>query len=207
MILFNSIQKGASVALWRIEEPEIFFTEKIELTTLDQERLKKITHPEKRLEFLAGRYAAQLVAPKEVIFQCRENDPPYTSTGYLSLSHTQNYAAAIYHPNQKVGIDIEHITRDTSKILKRFLSENELNTLSHTHKAIAYWCAKEAVFKAGHEHGIHFAKQIHIQWLSDYEGRGLLQKEYFNENFILQRVHIESLLMVTALLDHSEEVS
>ena len=207
MIIFNSIQKSASMALWHIEEPEIFFTEKIELSTLDLERLNKITHPEKRLEFLAGRYAAQLVAPKEVTFQCRENDPPYTSEGSLSLSHTQNFAAAIYHPTQKVGIDLEYITRDTSKILKRFLSKNELAALSNSNQAIAYWCAKEAVFKAGHEHGIHFAKQIHIQWISDNEGRGLLQKENSDEYFILQKQQIGTLLMVTAILEPSETVS
>lgn len=69
---------------------------------------------------------------------------------YISLSHTEGYAAAILHRRFPVGIDIELIKEKLAKVAPRVFTEAEQDyTRNNLFKTGVYWCAKEAVFKMG----------------------------------------------------------
>lgn len=73
-------------------------------------------------------------------------DCPY----YISLSHTEGYAAAILHRRFPVGIDIELVKEKLAKVAPRVFTEAERTySRNSLFKAGVYWCAKEAVFKMG----------------------------------------------------------
>lgn len=75
----------------------------------------------------------------------RENEPPY-----ISISHTDGYAAVI-SSKVPVGIDIERIGKRVERVVSHFLQPQELVTLSHYEDQLPTlhlaWSAKEAAFK------------------------------------------------------------
>jgi hypothetical protein len=76
---------------------------------------------------------------------------------YISISHTGQYAVGIA-AHQRVGVDIEFIDRDVSRLVKSFTPVEQ--ELSKVVNPIALLCAKEA---AGKSSGVGLAGSI-IRW-------------------------------------------
>lgn len=110
--------------------------------------------PERKRQFLGGRLAArhlfeELSLPSQITV-----DPELgflrVARGHLSLSHTEGLALAAWSP-KPVGIDVEVLERDASKVIPRFSSARELEWArhsSHQNPHLALWVLKEAVSKA-----------------------------------------------------------
>jgi len=147
----HNINETTRLGIWKIEEPEVFFTKKVPLQ-------RTITHPHKRLQHLAGRWLLQHLF----------NDFPYgeiviadTRKPYLpgekyhfSISHTGNYAAAIVSSTQRVGIDIEFVSAKIQSIAHKFMPRGDYDFIDAsqlTHppeQLLAFmWSAKETLFK------------------------------------------------------------
>lgn len=119
---------------------------------------------ERQRAFLAGRIAAGkcLAAMGQIGYI--EPDPHWgflrfysqdTRSIYVNVSHTQSVAAAAV-ANWPVGIDVERLDRDATRVFKRITSEREqargLSNLNLDGESIpvelAYWSAKESFSKA-----------------------------------------------------------
>ena len=122
----------------------------------------------RQLEFFAGRAALVLAFEKLGWRGYVEPDPTF---GYLcahsesegtfskcfsNISHTKNMAVAVVGMSP-VGVDVELISRDPSKVLERVAMEEELLGLkslslvvegARVPGSVALWSAKEAVSKA-----------------------------------------------------------
>ncbi len=137
------------------------------ITETEDELRQSLTHPEyfaekianlkpgsrRLLEVLAVRRALKELfygEEQEVVYD--EHGKPSLKAGkpYISISHTQGYAAVI-SSDVPVGIDIERIGNRVEKVVSHFLKQEELVTLalySDTVPALHLaWSAKEAVFK------------------------------------------------------------
>jgi phosphopantetheinyl transferase len=122
----------------------------------DSDYLASVHHPVRFHQTLASRVLAQaLLRGLDVPYAGIEKDSagkpllvgcPY----YISLSHTEGYAAAILHRRFPVGIDIEWLKEKLTKVAPRVFTEAE-REFAHEDlfKTAVYWCAKEAVFKMG----------------------------------------------------------
>ena len=154
MALFyqHTINLGTKLAVWRIEEPEAFFLEKVPLK-------RDVSHPYKRLQHLAGRYLLPTLFedfPLEEILIADTKKPFLEDEKYhFSISHCGNYAAAIASDHQRVGVDIELVTPRIKTIGHKFLNENENIFLDnyqhlpglHLELMTILWSVKEALFK------------------------------------------------------------
>jgi phosphopantetheinyl transferase len=154
MALFyqHNINAGTKLGIWRIEEPEEFFLEKVPLK-------KDVSHPYKRLQHLAGRYLLPTLFedfPLSEILIADTRKPFLQGERYhFSISHCGNFAAAIVSSTSRVGVDIELVTPRMFTISSKFLNEEEkqyLNDWEHLTKlhldlTTVLWCAKESVFK------------------------------------------------------------
>ena len=83
----------------------------------------------------------------------------------ISISHSSRIAGIFLHKSKNIGLDIESINRDFFRIEKKYLSMDEMQltkTISNGHAL--FWCIKEAVYKAANIPGVHFAKQIRINF-------------------------------------------
>jgi len=148
----HNINEYTKAGIWRIEEPEAFFTEKVPLKS-------DVSHPYKRLQHLAGRYLLPVLFddfPLEEILIADTNKPFLESEQYhFSISHCGNFAAAIVSSRQRVGIDIEWVSPRIQGISPKFLHDHEKvflydwEPLSQIHLELTtmLWCAKESIYK------------------------------------------------------------
>lgn len=140
------------MGIWRIEEPEAFFLERVPLK-------KDVSHPYKRLQHLAGRYLLPALYedfPLSEILVADTRKPFLESEQYhFSISHCGNYAAAIVSDRHRVGVDIEFVTPRLRKIAEKFLHPGEAaflkdwEDLPHIHLELMtlLWSAKESIYK------------------------------------------------------------
>jgi len=129
-----------------------------------------ISHPDKKKEWASSRLA--IAAALETLqipypgFFKDEHGKSQSMSGYgfVSLTHTLGYAAAIYHRENPVGIDMDFIREKILRIGFRFLDETELNFLEKDpiHYTMA-WSAKESIFKCQGKKGISFRENILLE--------------------------------------------
>jgi 4'-phosphopantetheinyl transferase EntD len=154
MALFyqHTINAGTKLGIWRIEEPEDFFLEKVPLKI-------DVSHPYKRLQHLAGRYLLPTLFDdfplKEILIADTKKPFLEDEQYHFSISHSGNYAAAIVSNHQRVGVDIELVTPRIKTIAPKFLNDKEnlfLNNYEHLpglHLELntILWSVKESIFK------------------------------------------------------------
>ena len=129
-----------------------------------------ISHPEKKKEWGTARLAIQEVLnflhiPYPGFFKDEHGKShPMNGQGFVSLTHTRGLAAAIYHRDQPVGIDLEIIREKILSIGKRFLAPEELDfiTAEPSHHTMA-WSAKETIFKCQGTRGVSLRDHILLE--------------------------------------------
>ena len=150
--------------IWKILEDEQSLLNQV----IDYESISDtITHPEKRLEFIAGRVLARnlveaLGRPFEGVVKDVYGKPFYKqNTFQLSLSHSYPYVAALTDINQSVGIDLEQIKKKLLKIGPRVLHPSEQHDAGNDEiKHCIYWCAKEALVKIHGKKDLVFSEHL-----------------------------------------------
>jgi phosphopantetheinyl transferase len=125
----HTINQTTKLGIWQIEEDENFFLAKVPLQ-------QSITHPNKRLQHLAGRYLLQYLFtdfPYEEILIADTKKPYLPNEQYhFSISHCGNYAAAIVSSTCRVGIDIEIPSEKVERIAHKFIHEDEKQFLEES---------------------------------------------------------------------------
>lgn len=172
----NDIDADTRLAVWKIEEEEPFFTEKVPLH-------RHITHPHKRLQHLAGRYLLQALFPDFPIglIQIADTRKPFLEDEayHFSISHCGDYAAVVVSKTKRVGIDIELVSEKIRRIAHKFVNEEEALLLKEARKVIdatgqlkepprnrqliMLWSCKEAVFKWYGAGNVDFKKHMQVQ--------------------------------------------
>lgn len=145
----QNINATTQLAIWKIEEAEEFFLQKVPLHRM-------ITHPNKRLQHLAGRYLLRYLFPDfpnhEILIADTRKPFLPDEQYHFSISHCGQYAAAIVSTDKRVGIDIEIPSQRVASIRHKFLHPNELDGFQQqetpdTRLLTILWSAKEAMFK------------------------------------------------------------
>ena len=132
--------------------------------------LANISHPEKKREWSTARVAIKdaldsLSVPYPGFFKDEHGkSQSMNGTGYVSLSHTQGYAGAIFHREYPVGMDMDFVREKILRIGKRFLDPDELDFLENdpVHFTLA-WSAKESIFKCQGKKGVSFRDNILLE--------------------------------------------
>ncbi len=175
----NDIDTETKLAVWKIEEEEAFFTEKVPLH-------RHITHPHKRLQHLAGRYLLQYLFPDFPIglIQIADTRKPYLEDEayHFSISHCADFAAVVVSKTKRVGVDIELVNDKIFKIEHKFVAKQEKAILNEQVKEdaaiqplesafrardlILLWSCKEAVFKWYGLGNVDFRKHMQLQQIA-----------------------------------------
>lgn len=130
----------------------------------------EIIHPQKRLEYLAGR--ALMKALTESIGLTYEGvrkdefGKPFLKSypHQISLSHSYPYVAAQVDRNRPVGIDVEQIKEKLRQVGPRVLSPRELADADDSLvKLCIYWCAKEALYKIHGKRNVLFGDHLLVE--------------------------------------------
>jgi phosphopantetheinyl transferase len=153
---------GAKIGIWHITEPEGFFLNRVQVE-------REVHHPHKRLQHLAARYLLTALRPGFPVSEIRvaPSRKPYLPGHpcHFSLAHCGDYAVAAISGEHVVGIDVERISPQISRVASKFLSPAELQWLpreEHLAVLAICWSAKEAVVKWYGRGGVDFRGDIRL---------------------------------------------
>jgi len=167
----HNINETTRLAIWHITETEDFFLRTIPLK-------RDVSHIQKRLQHLAGRYLLrELFAdfPLEEILIADTRKPYLADEKYhFSISHFGSYAAAIASRTNRVGVDVEKANPSIERIRTKFLSPREseiafegIEKSGHRLRQLTLlWSAKESIFKWYSLGQVNFKE--HIRWTEPY---------------------------------------
>jgi phosphopantetheinyl transferase len=144
----QDIDVCTKLGVWKIEEDEDFFLQRVPLQ-------REITHPHKRLQHLAGRYLLQWLYPDfpTSLIRIADTRKPFLENEayHFSISHCALYAAVMVSTQNRVGVDVELASEKIERIQHKFLSaEEQMRVREHrsiTDGLTLAWSCKEAVFK------------------------------------------------------------
>lgn len=150
------------------------------LSNEDQVRFSKLKTKHKKREFLTARTALNKIDKGFSQKISYHGQRPFLKNeiDHISLSHSNSYAIAAWHPTMPVGIDIESDRDQLKKISKKFLSLNEINKIESSPipklaRRVA-WGAKESIFKAADQKGLSFSTDIQLKFIATrIEGKGI----------------------------------
>lgn len=178
----KNLNPGTKLAIWKIEEPEAFFSPTIPM-------IRQIPHPHKRLQHLAARFLLTHLYPD---FPLHEIQIGLTRKPFLpdeqyhfSVSHCGDYAAAIVSTHLQVGIDAEMVNPRVVNIKHKFLHPHEIHFV-HTLPATqqldvlsVLWSAKEAMYKWYGKGMVDFKEMMHTQAFALQED-GVIKGQFIN---------------------------
>lgn len=195
---------GTLWAVWRIQETE---------ETLWQMYLSHGVEAEPALlkkkgaalqQSCAARLAVAELTPLQGLTWSEEGAPRLAS-GFLSLSHTADWAAAAFHPNKRVGIDIEAPRAQLDRIAEKFSLPEEralFTPENKLHGLLGIWTAKEALFKAYGLGAVDFRKHLRLEpFHPESEGSIRAHVRLDNSPAELHYHWIENCLCTRALLN------
>jgi phosphopantetheinyl transferase len=190
----HNINEATKLGIWRIEEPEYFFLQKVPLHN-------KVSHPYKKLQHLAGRYLLPILFedfPLEEIVIADTKKPFLENEKYhFSISHSGNFVAAIASKKNRVGVDVELVTPRIKNISDKFLSDSEKKYIDtwvelpqlQLELTTVYWSAKEAVFKWYGKGEINFRGHIEILSVTHNRNAGVLDCIFKKDENISLEIH------------------
>jgi phosphopantetheinyl transferase len=187
----------------------IHFQEHNELDFLSfREKLSyaNISHPQKKVEWKGARLAIKAALdlihlPYPGFYKdAHGKSYPMDGYGYVSLTHCFDQAAAIFHKEMPVGIDLEKIRGKVVPLGPKFLTPYEQefleeDVLMHT----MAWSAKESIFKCQGRKGISLKQNIVLQPFSihDREIKGRIYDTGSSDHHYLVRVICEGDMVLT----------
>jgi 4'-phosphopantetheinyl transferase EntD len=167
----HNINEFTRLAIWHITEGEDFFLAKVPLK-------RDVSHAQKRLQHLAGRYLLYTLFPdfplEEILIADTKKPYLVDEKYHFSISHFGSYAAAIVSSTSRVGVDVEKASPTIEKIRNKFLSPLEssiafegIEKSGHRLRQLTLlWSAKESIFKWYSLGKVNFKE--HIQWTEPY---------------------------------------
>ena len=162
LVYQQNINAVTKMGVWHIAETEDFFA----AVPLQ----KEITHPNKRLQHLAGRFLLKELCPDfplQLIKIATTRKPFLEDEAYhFSISHCRDYAAALISKEQRVGVDIELVNEKIDCIIPKFLTTKECALIPQGDMkkvATLFWSVKETIYKWQGSGGTDFKKHINIE--------------------------------------------
>ena len=199
----QQVEESLWLGVWEINEQEN------ELMQLSGEALLpdnyfSLKSEVQRKQSLCGRLLVKHLAQK--VFQQfygiykNENGKPFLTNlhGFVSISHSKQFAAATLSTKSSTGVDIEAIRPRILKVIPRVTSEEEFNHIHTETEATLYWCAKEALYKLYDQPGLDFAKQLQVKKIADIQFTGLIVDEESQLNVQFGKMEFEGFMLVYA---------
>lgn len=166
-LFFNYTDCHIHLAVWKIEESEEEML--AQMSSCCRESMLHFSAKSRRLEWLSVRLLLKTMLGRYTEISYYSWGKPYLadSSNRISISHTRGYSAVILGKEQDLGVDIEYADARVGRIMKTFISEEEvafIDKVNPVPQALICWCAKETLFKMiSGEHGtIDFKIHLHI---------------------------------------------
>lgn len=152
------------LAVWSIEESMDELIPYMPQNILHSEELSLRKTEGGKKGYIAARLAVKSLGISLTDLSFTKQGEPQLPNGFCSLSHCQDYAAAVVGQNP-IGVDVEAHREKIVRIASKFVHVNEYPSILPKDEIALLtrlWTAKEAVYKAMHHPGLAFATQIEV---------------------------------------------
>jgi len=181
------------LGVWKIEEDLKTLLDSVVLDNGDKKKYKVFASNSRKLEFLSVRALLAELLGKDARIIYNKNNKPFLKDGsrFISISHSYKLTAILLSTNEKVGIDLEHMSTNIGRIAFKFINRREKITKvqeNRRYHLYLHWCAKEALYKICDKEGISIRKNITIEPFEVKESgeiKGKVQTDKINETFDL----------------------
>lgn len=181
------------LGVWKIEEDLITLLDSVVLDNGDKKKYKVFASTSRKLEFLSVRALLAELLGKDARIVYNKNNKPFLKDGsrFISISHSYKLTAILLSTNEKVGIDLEHMSTNIGRIAFKFINRREKITKEQENRRYhlyLHWCAKEALYKICDKEGISIKKNITIEPFEVKESgeiKGKVQTDKINDTFDL----------------------
>lgn len=204
--LKKNIENYSTLGVWEITETPDVLLQKVGLNAEEEKLYNGFKNDVRRMHWLSYRVLLkELITDKEyshVIYD--EFGKPYLQhdSHFLSVSHSGKYSAAIVSRDYPVGIDIEITHPKIERIVHKFLSDKEQQSIGkefRMEKLYVYWGAKESLYKLYGERNLLFQEEMYLQPF-DYKGQGSfngeIKTEKFRKEFVLYYEKLNDYMLV-----------
>jgi phosphopantetheinyl transferase len=174
LLLSRELDTGLRLGVWKIREHESWFLEQLPLSAEELAELRLMRSQDKREQRLAWRMVISLIlGHNSFTIDYDEHRKPHLRgiPGHISVSHSGELAAALYHPSHPAGIDVEKISPRLTALTDKYLSLSECmdaSPLRSDELLTIIWSAKEALYKLDGRKGLHFNRDLRIGRLGHY---------------------------------------
>lgn len=176
-----ALSKNRTLIIWEMTESYDFYKSNIVLSRPMEEIYGKISHPNRKKEWLASKYIIQShIDCGENLEYLNDKLIVGRSGIEVSISHNNRYCCVLLS-DSRCGIDLEKIDRNFDKVSSRFLSEIELDYVNTQRLKCVAWCAKEAIYKMISTRNINFKTAFTIESTTD----DVVNMKYENRTFKL----------------------
>lgn len=137
-----------TLGVWRVEEDEAKLKELVGGDYFPG--LARISHPRRRLEWLAARtLIRQFGYAGHIMYHPTRRPFLANSRAHLSISHSYPLVSVVMSDQYLVGVDIESYARPFSEVTNKYLSANEKKwvDVEDNRRLALIWSAKEAIYK------------------------------------------------------------
>ena len=181
------------LGVWKIEEDLETMLDSVVLDNDDKKKYKVFASTSRKLEFLSVRALLAELLGKDARIVYNKNNKPFLKDGsrFISISHSNKLTAILLSANEKVGIDLEHMSSNIGRIAFKFINRKEKiskDPENRRYHLYLHWCAKEALYKICDKEGISIKKNItieHFEVKESGEIRGKVQTDKINDSFDL----------------------
>jgi phosphopantetheinyl transferase len=181
------------LGVWKIEEDLNTLLDSVILDNGDKKKYKVFASTSRKLEFLSVRALLAELLGKDARIIYNKNNKPFLKDGsrFISISHSYKLTAILLSTNEKVGIDLEHMSTNIGRIAFKFINRREKITKEQENRRYhlyLHWCAKEALYKICDKEGISIKKNITIEPFEVKESgeiKGKVQTDKINDTFDL----------------------
>jgi len=165
-----------------------------------------ISKSEKRIEWKGARVAIKsaldcISLPYPGFFKDEHGKShPMDGYGFVSLTHTKGIAAAIFHKDMPVGIDLDFVREKVVRLGPKFLDPSEIEFLNNDPVLFTVaWSAKESIFKCQGKRGISLKRNILLEPfnIEDKVIKGKVHQSEFSDHFYNVRVEMEKDIVLT----------
>ncbi|TVP45499.1 MAG: 4'-phosphopantetheinyl transferase superfamily protein [Mongoliibacter sp.] len=165
-----------------------------------------ISRVEKRVEWICARLAIKkaldcISLPYPGFFKDENGKShPMDGYGYVSLSHTKGIAAAIFHKDMPVGVDLDYIREKVVRLGPKFLDKTEMDFLGNNPELYTTaWSAKESIFKCQGKRGVSLKNNIMLEpfSLEDKVIKGKIYGTEFSDHHYRVKVEKENDIIMT----------
>ncbi len=214
MPLVEKIQLDEFTTLgwWRILEASHELRPFLIFSKSEEEFIHRISNEDRRTQWMASRVLLKRLINTTSfvdIYVDQYGRPEVQNFDYrMSISHSKHYAAVIISERYTVGVDIESMRHDMSRLKNKFMRPDELAGMPRElelNYVQLHWSAKEVMYKIYYRRKLDFRDHMGVEPfdlannLEQGTFRGWVRKGEYDRSFLLNYRRIDDYYVVWAI--------